>query len=127
MAPSPPSWQCELFAHRPPCPNECERHSSEHSIGGGADGGAVATATAARVTAAAAMAGTAETAAAACTPAGRSRRSRYPQVALGADFKEKREHTQVVFFSHKMGLSQRSQSRLGEPERLQQAKAKCGD
>jgi hypothetical protein len=62
-----------------------------------------------------------------CTPAGRSRRSRYPQVALGADFKEKREHTQVVFFSHKMGLSQRSQSRLGEPERLQQAKAKCGD
>ena len=34
---------------------------------------------------------------------------------------------QVVFFSHKMGQSQRSQIRLDEPDRLQQAKAKCGD
>ena len=37
--PSPPSWQNELLAYGPPCPDAWARHSSEHSIGCGGGGG----------------------------------------------------------------------------------------
>ena len=38
-SPAAPSWQCELRAYGPPSPNECARHSSEQSMGGGVEGG----------------------------------------------------------------------------------------
>ena len=35
---SPPSWQNELLPYGPPGPDECARHVSVHSMGGGVGG-----------------------------------------------------------------------------------------
>ena len=35
---SPPSWQKELLPYGPPGPEECARHVSVHSMGGGVGG-----------------------------------------------------------------------------------------
>ena len=39
MASGPPSWQYVLLLYGPPGPDECARHVSVHSMGGGVGGG----------------------------------------------------------------------------------------